>query len=100
LHPRPNKSVERDRTPSWERRPETAHREPLLARAASKPLHALRVKIGDDAFYAATREWLTRHDDSTGTTEDFQAVCEEASGQDLDSFFDVWVRTPSKPTTW
>jgi aminopeptidase N len=63
-------------------------------------LHALRVKIGDDAFYAASREWLTRYDDSTGTTEDFQAVCEEASGQDLDAFFDVWVRTPSKPTTW
>jgi hypothetical protein len=35
---------------------------------------------------SATREWLTRYDDLTGTTEDFQAVCEEASGQDLDSF--------------
>ena len=63
-------------------------------------LHALRVKIGDAAFFAAARDWLTRHDDSTGTTEDFQAVCEEASGQDLDAFFDVWVRTPTKPTTW
>ncbi len=73
--------------------------DPIYDRGAAT-LHALRVKIGDDAFYAATREWLTRHDDSTGTTEDFQAVCEEASGQDLDSFFDVWVRTPSKPTTW
>jgi aminopeptidase N len=63
-------------------------------------LHALRVKIGDDAFYAASREWLTRYDDSAGTTEDFQAICEEASGQDLQAFFDVWVHTPSKPTTW
>ena len=63
-------------------------------------LHALRGKIGDEAFYAATREWLVRYDDSTGTTEDFQAVCEEVSGQNLDSFFDVWVRTPTKPTTW
>jgi aminopeptidase N len=63
-------------------------------------LHALRVKIGDEAFYAAAREWLVRHDDSTGTTEDFEAVYEEVSGQDLGSFFDVWVRTPSKPTTW
>jgi aminopeptidase N len=41
-----------------------------------------------------------RYDDSTGTTEDFQAVYEEVSGQDLDSFFDVWLRTPTKPTTW
>ncbi|MGH9231507.1 MAG: M1 family metallopeptidase [Acidimicrobiales bacterium] len=63
-------------------------------------LHALRGKVGDEAFYAAAQEWLVRHDDSTGTTEDFQAVYEEVSGQDLDSFFDVWLRTPSKPTTW
>jgi aminopeptidase N len=63
-------------------------------------LHALRVKIGDEAFYEAGQEWLERYDDSTGTTEDFQAVYEEISGQDLDSFFDVWLRTPSKPTSW
>jgi aminopeptidase N len=63
-------------------------------------LHALRGKVGDEAFYAAAQEWLVRYDDSTGTTEDFQAVYEEVSGQDLDSFFDVWLRTPTKPTTW
>jgi aminopeptidase N len=73
--------------------------DPIYDRGAAT-LHALRVKIGDDAFFAATREWLTRYDDSTGTTEDFQAVSEEASGQELDTFFDVWVRTPTKPTTW
>jgi aminopeptidase N len=63
-------------------------------------LHALRVKVGDQAFFEAAQEWLERYDDSTGTTEDFEAVYEEVSGQDLDSFFDVWLRTPSKPTTW
>ena len=63
-------------------------------------LHALRVKVGDGAFFAASQEWLTRYDDSTATTDDFQAVFEEVSGQDLSAFFDVWVRTPTKPTTW
>ena len=63
-------------------------------------LHALRVEVGDEAFYAAAREWLVRYDDSTGTTEDFEAVYEEVSGQDLGIFFDVWLRTPSKPTSW
>ena len=63
-------------------------------------LHALRGKVGDEAFYAAAREWLVRYDDSTGTTDDFQAVYEEISGQDLGAFFDVWVRTPTKPTSW
>ncbi|HEX6262432.1 MAG TPA: M1 family metallopeptidase [Actinomycetota bacterium] len=60
-------------------------------------LHALRLEVGDEAFFDAAREWLTRHDDGTGTTEDFQAIHEEVSGQDLDGFFDTWLRTPSKP---
>jgi len=72
---------------------------PIYDRGAAT-LHALRGKIGDDAFFAATREWLTRYDDSTGTTEDFQAISEEASGQDLQAFFDVWLRAPGRPTTW
>ncbi len=53
----------------------------------------MRVKVGDEAFFAATREWLERYDDSTGTTEDFVAVFEEESGQDLTEFFDIWLRT-------
>ena len=41
--------------------------------------------------------WLERYNDGTGTTEDFEAVYEEVSGQDLDAFFDTWLRTPSRP---
>ena len=63
-------------------------------------LHALRVKIGDEPFFAGARLWLGQYDDGTGTTEDFEAVYEEASSQDLDAFFDVWLHTPSKPTNW
>jgi aminopeptidase N len=63
-------------------------------------LHALRVKIGDEAFFAATVEWLERYDDSTGTTEDFVAVFEEESGQELSEFFDIWLFRPVKPADW
>jgi len=63
-------------------------------------LHALRVKIGEDAFFELAREWVSRYDDSTATTEDFEALAEEVSGQDLGTFFDVWLHTGSKPTTW
>jgi aminopeptidase N len=63
-------------------------------------LHALRVEIGDDAFFAGAQEWVSRYDDSTATTEDFQALYEEVSGQELDEFFDIWLRDPVKPTTW
>ncbi len=70
--------------------------DPVYDRGAAT-LHALRLEVGDAAFFAASQEWLTRYDDATGTTEDFQAIFEEASGQDLGAFFDTWVRTPTKP---
>lgn len=72
---------------------------PVYDRGAGT-LHALRVKVGDDAFFAATREWIERYDDSTGTTEDFIAIFEEESGQDLDTFFDIWLFQPQKPAGW
>jgi len=61
-------------------------------------IHALRQQVGDDAFSAATRLWLTRYKGSTATTEDFQRVYEEVSGQDLDAFFDTWLRQPARPS--
>jgi aminopeptidase N len=54
----------------------------------------------DVAFFELGREWVSRYDDSTATTEDLEALAEEVSGQDLDTFFDVWLHTGSKPTTW
>ena len=64
-------------------------------------LHALRVEVGDEAFFAGTRLWLERYNDSAGTAEDFQAVFEEVSGEDLDAFFQIWLYTPTKPpATW
>jgi aminopeptidase N len=73
--------------------------DPVYDRGAAT-LHALRVEVGDEAFYAGARLWLERYDDSTGTTEDFEAVYEEASGQDLGTFFDIWLRNPGKPSSW
>jgi aminopeptidase N len=63
-------------------------------------LHALRLKVGDPVFYEGARLWLERFHDSTGTSEDFEAVYEEVSGQDLTEFFNVWLREPVKPTVW
>lgn len=63
-------------------------------------LHALREKIGDSDFFRLARAWVRIHNDSTATTEDFEALAERISGRNLDQFFDVWVHTGSKPTTW
>ena len=72
---------------------------PIYDRGAAT-LHALREKIGDDAFLAGAREWVATYDDGTASTADFEALFEEVSGEDLDEFFDVWLHTPEKPTTW
>ncbi len=60
-------------------------------------LYALRAKIGDKAFLAGARLWLTRYNDSTATTKDFEAVMEKASGQQLGAFFDDWLRQGDRP---
>ncbi len=61
-------------------------------------LHALRLEVGDATFFAGARLWLTRYDDGTATTEDFQRVYEEVSGRDLGAFFDTWLRQPVRPS--
>jgi aminopeptidase N len=73
--------------------------DPVYDRGAAT-LFALREKIGDEAFLEGTRLWLSQFNDGTASTEDLEAVYEKASGEDLSTFFDVWLRTPEKPTTW
>jgi aminopeptidase N len=69
---------------------------PVYVRGAAT-LHALRVTIGDEAFFAGARLWLTRYDDANATTADFEAVMEESSGRRLGTFFDDWLRDGDRP---
>ena len=63
-------------------------------------LQALRDKIGDDVFFRVLRTWTAEHFQGNATTAQFIALSERISGQDLSNFFQVWLYTPSKPTTW
>jgi aminopeptidase N len=54
-------------------------------------LHALRLQIGDDAFFDLLREWNASYAFSNASTSDFVALANEVSGQDLAQFFDVWL---------
>jgi aminopeptidase N len=72
---------------------------PVYDRGAAT-LHALRLKIGDVAFFELAQTWVERFGGGTASTQDFAALAEEVSGQDLEAFFDVWVHTPEKPVTW
>jgi aminopeptidase N len=51
----------------------------------------LRALLGDDAFYAACRSYLTQFRYRNAETADLHRVFEEVSGRDLDAFFEEWV---------
>jgi aminopeptidase N len=61
-------------------------------------LHMLRGLLGDDVFFSGIREYYRRYMHRVVLTENFQAVMEEASGQDLDWFFSQWLFEPGYPT--
>jgi aminopeptidase N len=60
-------------------------------------LHELRGRLGDDDFFTLLQEWAARHEHANATTDDFIALAEEISGQNLDDFFAEWLTTPWTP---
>ncbi|MEP9364484.1 M1 family metallopeptidase [Nocardioides sp. CN2-186] len=60
-------------------------------------LQALRNVVGDAAFFDILRTWATDHAGGNGATEQFEALAEEISGQDLDAFFSAWLHSTAKP---
>jgi aminopeptidase N len=63
-------------------------------------LQALRVRIGDRAFFRLLPEWAQRHRYGNASTADLIALADRVSGQDLRGFFQAWLYTPGKPTSW
>ncbi|MDH3680449.1 MAG: M1 family metallopeptidase [Acidimicrobiia bacterium] len=60
-------------------------------------LHALRRQIGDETFFELLQTWSERFGGGNASTQDFEDLAEELSGQELDDFFDTWLRTPELP---
>jgi len=54
-------------------------------------LHALRARLGDEAFFRVLQTYYDRFKYGNATTGDFIAVAEEIGGQELDGFFDAWL---------
>ncbi len=54
-------------------------------------LHALRLRVGDDAFFRILQTYAERYHDSNATTEDFITLAEEISEQSLDDLFQQWL---------
>jgi aminopeptidase N len=63
-------------------------------------LQALRVKIGDGAFFVLLRSWVAQHRHGNASIAQFRALAERISGRDLGDFFRVWLYRLGKPLTW
>ncbi len=60
-------------------------------------LHALRLEIGDEAFFRVLRGWASRNRYGVVSTADLVRLSERVSGEQLDDLFDTWLYTAGKP---
>lgn len=60
-------------------------------------LHALRLRVGDAVFFRILKSWASTYAGRNVSTEQFVALSERISGQQLDDLFNAWLYTPSKP---
>jgi aminopeptidase N len=60
-------------------------------------LHALRLTVGDEAFFAVLRAWTDRHAHGSVTTDDFIALSVELCGPSVGELLDAWLRDVSLP---
>ncbi|MFI6260816.1 M1 family metallopeptidase [Micromonospora sp. NPDC051006] len=60
-------------------------------------VHALRVAVGDKAFFQILKTWAAEKRNANGTTAEFIALAERVSGKKLDALFDAWLYGTSRP---
>ena len=60
-------------------------------------LHALRLRVGDEAFFEMMHVYQNRFAHGNAEIIDFINVAEEVSGEDLTTFFDAWLYQPDIP---
>ncbi len=57
-------------------------------------LHLLRRVVGDEAFFASLKQYLTKNAFATAELADLREAFESVTGQDLNWFFDQWFLSP------
>ncbi len=58
---------------------------------AAMVLHMLRRLVGDEAFFGGVRAFYREWKFKKAGTDDFRRAMEQASGRDLERFFDTWI---------
>ena len=60
-------------------------------------LRMLHLELGDKLFWKGVGHWLRKHKDGIVETQDLVAAFEEATGRNLQGFFDQWVYRGGHP---
>ncbi|MFC0007039.1 M1 family metallopeptidase [Micromonospora siamensis] len=60
-------------------------------------VHALRLTVGDAAFFKIMKTWAAEKKDGNATTAEFVALAEKVSGKQLDKLFDAWLYGKKRP---
>jgi aminopeptidase N len=60
-------------------------------------LHALRARVGDEAFFALLRSWVAEYRYRTVTTDQFREHARRFAAQPLDDLFAAWLDRPALP---
>lgn len=54
-------------------------------------LHMLRRETGDSLFFKILKDYFKEYKYKNASTKDFQEICEQILGKNLDKFFDQWI---------
>lgn len=60
-------------------------------------LHMMRFALGDDLWWKAIRHYVKKHSGQNVETNDLKVAIEEATGRNLDAFFDQWLYKAGHP---
>ena len=60
-------------------------------------LAALELRIGTDTMDRLLRTWVQRHLYGNASSAQFERLAAQVAGEDLDAFFEEWLRTPGRP---
>ena len=60
-------------------------------------LHALRLAVGDDAFFHLLKGWTSSHQHSVVTTAEFEAIVRRTASRPVDDLLTAWLRQPALP---
>ncbi len=62
-----------------------------LYEKGGRVLHMLRQVLGDDSFFRALKHYLGKHRGGSVETRDLARAVEDATGRQMDWFFDQWI---------